>query len=62
MAEQPIATLAAGLKTGAVNAPGTSSNPPLYTVTGNFGLIAPGGDATNGDMTVNAPAPAEPEA
>ena len=48
LAEQPIATLAAGLKTGTVNAPGTSSNPPLYTIDGVNGLSEAGGGAING--------------
>jgi hypothetical protein len=50
MAEQPIATLAAGLATGTVNARGTSSNPPLYTASGVNGLTKPGGDQANGVM------------
>ena len=58
LAEQPIVTLAAGLKTGTVGAAGTSDDPPVYTVTGKAGLIAPGGDATNGDLTKTGPAPA----
>jgi len=48
LSEQPIATLVAGLATGAVNAPGTSGNPPTYTVTGVNGLKGPGGAQANG--------------
>ena len=48
LAEQPLVTLAAGLKTGTVGNPGTPSAAPTYTVTGVNGIVAPGGSATNG--------------
>ena len=48
LAEAPVATLAAGLKTGAVQAPGTTDATPTYTITGVNGLVGAGGKATNG--------------
>lgn len=47
-AEQPIATLAADLKTGTVEAPGTTSAAPAYIITGVNGLKAAGGAQANG--------------
>ena len=60
MAQVPLVTLAAGLKTGIVVAAGTASPAPTYTVTGVKGLIGPGGAAANGDLTKSAPAPITP--
>lgn len=48
MAEVPLVTLAADLKTGTVGAAGTPSAAPTYTVTGVNGLVAAGGAQTNG--------------
>jgi hypothetical protein len=56
MAEVPLVTLTADLKTGTVGAPGNVSAAPTYTVTGVKGLIGPGGAAANGDLTKSAPA------
>jgi hypothetical protein len=56
-AQVALVTLAAGLKTGTVGAPGTPSPAPTYTVTGVRGLIGAGGAAANGDLTKTRPAP-----
>jgi len=58
MAQVPLVTLAAGLKTGTVGVAGTPSPAPTYTVTGVKGLIGPGGAAANGDLTKTGPAAA----
>lgn len=50
MAQVPLVTVAADLKTGTVGAAGTVSDPPTYTVTGVNGLVGAGGAATNGVM------------
>lgn len=51
LADQPQVTLAAGLKTGTRADAGTTSNPPLYKVTGVTGIYGPGGSAANGAST-----------
>lgn len=60
MAQQPVVTLAAGLKTASVGAAGTYTEPAAYTVTGVRGLVAYGGAAANGDLTKSAPTPPKP--
>ena len=55
MAQVPLVTLAADLKTATVGAAGTYTDPPAYTVTGVKGLFGAGGAAANGDMTKSAP-------
>ena len=47
-ADAPIATLSSDLTTGEVNAAGVTSDPPLYTISGLPGLVAPGGSGSNG--------------
>lgn len=55
MAQVPLVTLAADLKTATVGAAGTYTEPPAYTVTGVKGLFGAGGASANGDMTKSAP-------
>lgn len=47
-ADAPIATLSSDLTTGEVNAAGVTSDPPLYSISGLPGLVAPGGSGLNG--------------
>lgn len=53
LAQVPLVTLTADLKTGTVGAAGTYNDPPTYTVTGVNGLVAAGGAAANGVKLAN---------
>lgn len=53
LAQVPLVTLTADLKSGTVGAAGTYTDPPAYTVTGVNGLVGAGGAAANGVKLAN---------